>query len=768
MKYIFKFLLLGLITLNAYAQNGEIRGVLFDKSSGEPIIFTNVVLKENGQGSQTDINGFFSLPQLLPGEYTIYINAVGYDSIWQKQTVNAGETVSLKLFMVKSAINLSEIKVSAKKEEKKTTSNVSTIKITQKDIKQLPSAGGVADVAQYIQVIPGVVSTGDQGGQLYIRGGSPVQNKVVLDGMTIFSPFHSIGFFSVFETDLIRNVDVYTGGFNADKGGRISSIIDITTREGNKKRLGGSLTVSPFLSKFVFEGPIKKFDEETGSSSSFVVSAKHSYLNQTSKNIYSYSKKYIERSLNNEPIDVSNDYVLPFSFTDIYGKLSLNGNNGSKANIYGFVYDDKVNYDVAAIDWRNIGGGANFVLVPKSIKMVIDGAVNVSNYKANFKSYGDNYPRKSEVGAFSVQFNFGYYIKNGIIKYGIEAGGGNTNFLFFNSLGIITSEEQFTTDLGTYAMLRKNIGKFVLEPGIRFQYYASLNTPSFEPRFNAKFNAHKNFRVKFSTGLYSQNLISANNERNVVNIFQGFLQGPDSKIPGANDNLQRSIQLIGGIEWDVTENLEINIEPYQKIFPQILNLKGTKQSVNESNFNIEKGRALGIDFLAKYRYKGFYLWTSYSWSKVEFNDGSVYYNNYPPNFDRRHNVNVLVSYNFGKNKDWEASVRYNYGTGFPFTRIVGNYPYVNFQDGSGNYLLENPQVGTIYEKVRNAGRLPSYARLDASIKKEFGLGQFSKLEVIASVTNALNRQNIFYADAIRKKRINQLPILPSIAVNLMF
>ena len=192
--------------------------------------------------------------------------------------------------------------------------------ITPKEIKQLPSVGGEPDLAQYLQVVPGVVFTGDQGGQLYIRGGSPVQNKVLLDGMIIYNPFHSIGLFSVFDADIIRNADVYTGGFGAQYGGRISSIMDITTRDGNKNRLAGKVSATTFGAKLLLEGPIVKQKEEGGGSSSFIFSLKNSYLNQTSKSLYSY-------------IDTNG---LPYKFTDLYGKISLNGNNGSKFNLFGF------------------------------------------------------------------------------------------------------------------------------------------------------------------------------------------------------------------------------------------------------------------------------------------------------------------------------------------------------------------------------------------------------------------------------------------------
>ncbi len=160
-------------------------------------------------------------------------------------------------------------------------------KITTKDIERIPAIGGSADLAQYLQILPGVIFTGDQGGELYIRGGSPIQNKVLLDGMTIYNPFHSIGLFSVFETDVIRSVNVFTGGFSAEYGDRLSAVLDVTTRDGNKKRLAGKFAASPFLAKLILEGPLKKQDA-TGSSISYLFTSKVSYLDKTSPTLYHY------------------------------------------------------------------------------------------------------------------------------------------------------------------------------------------------------------------------------------------------------------------------------------------------------------------------------------------------------------------------------------------------------------------------------------------------------------------------------------------------
>ena len=212
---------------------------------------------------------------------------------------------------------LDEFEYSAEAAERKTEVKMSVIKATPRDMAHVVAIGGEPDFAQYLQTTPGVVTTGDQGGQMYIRGGSPIQNKVLLDGMTIYNPFHSIGFFSVFDTDIIRSADIYTGGFSAVYGGRISSIMDITTIDGNKKRHAGKISVNPFGSKFKMEGPIKKLDENNiGNTASYIFSGKTSYLEQTSKLLYNY-------------IDSNG---LPFNFTDLFGKLSFNTANGSKIN----------------------------------------------------------------------------------------------------------------------------------------------------------------------------------------------------------------------------------------------------------------------------------------------------------------------------------------------------------------------------------------------------------------------------------------------------
>ena len=197
----------------AFAQNGIIRGFVYEKETGEPILFTNVYLYKTTYGATTDQNGFFTISKIPSGQYTLMVTYIGCDTLRIPMTVNKNDLFTKKLYLNKSSIELQEVSVSASKQDKTTQTQTSIIKITPKEIMQIPTIGGQPDLAQYLQVLPGVIFSGDQGGQLYIRGGPPVQNKVLLDGMIIYNPFHSIGLFSVFDVDILKNVDVYTGGF---------------------------------------------------------------------------------------------------------------------------------------------------------------------------------------------------------------------------------------------------------------------------------------------------------------------------------------------------------------------------------------------------------------------------------------------------------------------------------------------------------------------------------------------------------------------------
>ncbi len=740
----------------AQAQNGSIRGHVYDKESGEPIIYGTVQLfsQSDTLGLNSDIEGFFSFGNLPKGNYKLLITYVGYDSLSLDIQLKAGQIFYQQFYMSESSINLGTVQVSARKSAAKTDVQISKLKVSQKEIRSLPSVGGEPDIAQYLPVLPGIISTGDQGGQLYVRGGSPIQNLILLDGMTIYNPFHSIGFFSVFETDIIRNVDVLTGGFGASYGGRISAVINIHTREGNKKRFAGKVSANPFMGKILLEGPLKKLTESGGGSVSVLFTAKQSFIDKTSPVLYPYAESVIQ----------SNN-GLPYQFTDVYGKLSALGGNGSKVETFGFRFADQVDYSIASLGWLSSGGGATFKLVPPNSNLVMGGNITFSDYEISLQEPDDS-PRQSRISTYSAQLNFGYFGYNNELHYGFAFNGLSTDFQFRNFLGVTIQQQDFTTELAGFINYRQKLGKLIIEPGLRVQMYASQQETKLEPRFGAKLNASDRLRFKFAGGLYSQNLLSTVNERDVVNLFVGFLSGPEQTIyePGTKtptkDHLQKAFHAVGGLEFDLSPQLELQLEAYHKGFTQLIELNRNKLTPQDPDYSAIEGKARGLDLSLRYEAPSAYIWLTYSLGQVLRNDGEQIF---PTIFDRRHNINLLFTYAMGENKDWEFSLRWNYGSPFPFTQTQGFYGQLNFvEEGlNTNPATANPPIGILYAEERNGGRLLPYHRLDLSLKKTFDFG----LEIIASLTNAYNRKNIFYVDRQTAQRVDQLPWLPSLGLS---
>lgn len=769
------------ISLIGFSQNATIRGFVYNKANGEPVAFSNVYLKGTTTGASTDLNGYFSINKVAPGSYTLLVTNLEFDTISENITIKAGEILNKKFFSDKGGVILNTVDVSADMVDKIETPNVAVQKIDPVAINKLPSVGE-PDLAQYLQVLPGVVFTGDQGGQLYIRGGLPIQNKVLLDGMVIYNPFHSIGLFSVFDNDIMRNADVYSAGFGAEYGGRTSSIMDITTRDGNKKHLSGKVSASTFGAKLTLEGPLKKLKEDGKGSSSFLLSGKTSYLPQTSKTLYPYANK-------------NNSDGLPFYYTDLYGKVSFNGNNGSKVNLFGYNFTDKVIYkDLASFNWNSFGGGSNFILIPQNSTLLIEGNFAYSQYKINYQGSVDTDKKSSSVGGFNGGFNFLKYFGRNELKYGFELVGTNTTYDLQNPNLAKISYAKNSLELGAHMKFRWLDKKkwIVLEPSFRLQYYASFNNLSPEPRLQGKVNFTKKIRMKFAGGLYSQSLMSASSDRDVVNLFYGFINGPEnlpSEYKDKNNNtvttngvIQKSRHLVGGFEIDLFKNFEIQIEGYQKYFTQMASVNrdklfddtpenADKPDANKKDFIMEQGEATGLDITAKYDKKRFYFWAVYSLTynkRYTGNTASGDVFEYAPVFDRRHNVNLVATYTFGKKRNLDLSVRWNYGSGFPFTPTKGYYPQVDFNNQfTYDYTTANANLGYVPGDY-NSRRLPDYHRMDISLKWLYSINEKTKLEVNVGATNVYNRENIFYYDRVRNKRVNQLPILPNVNISFKF
>jgi len=766
------YLLLCCGAVMAQNNNGTIKGFVYDKKTGEPVIYTNVQVLNAKTGVQTDVNGYFSI-SLPSGTYTLLATGIGYDSSITTVNLLPNTIVTKKLVLTSRDLQLKDVEVSARKTDRITRINTGVTTVTPRDLKLLPSAGGEPDIAQYLQVIPGVVFTGDQGGQLYIRGGSPAQTGIYLDGITIYNPFHSIGLFSVFETEAIRNVDVYTAGFGAQYGNRTSAIVDLHTKDGNKNEFAGIVSVSPIMSRVLLEGPIIKPKKDNGSNITYLVTAKSSYLDQSSKALYSEF---------GEPFSSG----LPYKFTDMYGKITFSGDNGSKLNIFGFNFSDYANLlndttheSIANYHWQARGIGSTVVLSPGTTSSLIEGKFAYSNYNIGLNQLSvaaDSAPRTSQINGFEAAISFTYFLPNySQFKYGIDVSGLHTSLSYYLASGVPTTEDRQSTLAGFYMLYRQNFSsKFIFEPSFRVQYYSEINKLSPEPRLGLKYNISNSVRLKLAGGIYSQNIISTKSDQDIVNLFTGFLLSPDERIQDPNgnyvkSNLQTAYHTVGGIEVDVLR-VEFNLEPWVKYFGQVDELNRNKQYVSDPDFVAATGLANGVDLSGKYNHGRVYLWGAAGYQNVNYTsvDSKGNIQTYPTPFDTRFNINAVAAYTAGKKKDWDLSTRFNMHAPFPFTQTQGFYENQPVLQLNSNPTTTNGNLAVLYADQINGGRLSYYHRLDVSARKRIKTSEKTNLDITFAVTNVYDRNNIFYVNRITNVRVYQLPLFPSINLTWSF
>ncbi|MCS6895395.1 MAG: TonB-dependent receptor [Bacteroidia bacterium] len=742
---------------------GTIRGSVVN-NEGEPVVGAQVVIFPLQKGTLTNAEGLFSIAGIPHGKYRLRVSAIGIDTLWQEVEVTARRPViTVKLEPKVSAISLEAVEIVenvAPARIDPTRVTVAVTPISPKQIFQLPSFG-VPDIAQYLQVLPGVVFTGDQGGQLYIRGGTPIQNLTLLDGAIVYSPFHTLSLFSIFETDILRQVNVYSAGFGAEYGGRLSSVMDLRTRSGDFERLGGRVYVTPFVSGGLLEGPLPVLRN-----SSWLFSARQGYIQQAAPRIYPYLRD-----------------SLPFQFQDIYGKLTF-GRGPDQFNLWGFRQTDQTDLGTNGLNrWDQWGAGLNFSNLPANTRVRITGNLAYTRFSNTFTDARELRPRYSEIGGFNGGFTFSYLYGPDELAYSVEVRGFSTDFLFTNALGFITQQRQSNTEFAGWVKYQKTIReertdetgelrfrtRAVIEPSLRLHFYNTYGYFSIEPRFRFKYNGRL-WSLQAAAGRYVQNWVAAVSDRDIVILFQGFLTAPE--LP-ANKRfshpLQEAYHLTAGGEYQLGDWL-LSAEGWYKRFTQLTIINRERLFPEEPAFLTEIGYAYGVDATVRYQSLRWGLHATYSY---QYNRRKDFRIEYFPLWDRRHTANLTANYRWGgriatrrhSESTWELSIRWTLGSGLPFTQTLGFFEKLLLLQGSQSpYIVQQGQLAILLSPNYNAARLPAYHRLDLTAKRRWRMGAAFLLEANFTLLNAYNRPNLFYIDRISARRYNQLPILPSIGL----
>ncbi|MEX0722482.1 MAG: TonB-dependent receptor [Gracilimonas sp.] len=736
----------------ALAQSASISGYITDSQTGETLISANIGFQEINKGTSSNTLGYYSLPNLEAGTYVVFCSYVGYRAFREEISLEPGQNLRLDIELVPESIELDEIVVRSRAEQEE-QKNIGTAQINTELVKELPSVFE-ADVFRSIQLLPGVKAASDFSSGLYIRGGSPDQTLILLDRTTVYNPSHFFGFFSTFNPDAIKDVRLYKGGYPAEYGGRLGSVLTIYNKDGNRNETAGSATIGLLASRLSAEGPYSK--------GSWMFAARRSTLEPLLAGL--------RQSIDNVPSK--------FYFYDFNGKVNLDATENDKLSLAFYAGQDRVTFPFGSdaefnLDYGNQTLSGNWTHI-FSENLFSNFVVTGSRY-FNFPKFdigGTPFTRENNIYDFSVKADLEYLPGNNHqIKTGAWAG-----IFTFRLQDSFDNQDNFRSRIqNQYASFYvqdeyRPSDRWIFTPGIRFNYFSDGEYIRVEPRFSMEFRPTDRIRLQGAYGRYNQFLTLISNEA-----FSGFdvwLTSAEGVSPSYGD------QFVAGAKTIPFTGYGLDVEFYYRNMEDLFELDPFLPDVSgllyEDLFRVGEGYAYGMEvFFEKRRgdFTGFVGYTlGYTWRKfpgfnTEITQDSETARFYPPKYDRRHDINLVGTYQL--NDKWKATASFNFATGQSYTKVLGRY--LQYDLPWTNDTRNAFTVGKV-----NASRLPNYHRMDISFSRA---GRFFKLgdsELQLQLINVYSRRNTWFynydfsENPVAVEEVNMLPILPSISYTVKF
>jgi len=717
----------------------DLSGRVRDASSGEALPSVVVILEGTDLGALTDNDGHYLVAELPPGAYEVNYSALGYES-GQRDILVVGDTaITVSLSLVPSPIALKEVKVTAQRAEFKREVKVSSLTLSHGELRNTPFALE-SDLFRSLQTLPGVASTSDFSSAMFVRGGNADQNLILLDGVSMYNPTHLGGIFSVFDPDVLKSAELLAGGFPAEYGGRLSSVLDVETRDGNSKRYTGSIGASLLASRANVEGPIP--------SGSFFLSGRRTYFDKV--------------------LDVVG-YNFPYYFYDASGKATANPGQNTKLSAFGFLSDDRFNLGTGnnqtLLEWGNQVGS---VLWQQywSARLSTKTYLTYNRYFYNIK-LGSAFDIEDWIREFGLRSKATWvFAGENELEGGIEAQYSRFRYdaKMLGGYNIDITGDPVPVAVFAQARLKPS-SSWLIEPGLRFDYYAlskHLDTSRYNlsPRLSFKYFVNDISAIKGAVGRYHQYVSALYPDFSPIPFLFFWVPLFKSYQPQQGDHF-----ILGYESW-LDENTNLSIEGYFKNYRNILQMSSAPKpdSLESTLLEAGTGYSWGADLMLKRDWGSLSGWVTYSlcFSKVRFNNLE-----YAPNYDRRHIFNIVASYALPKG--FNLTGHWNYGSGLPYTSTVGYYR-------RWSYRYSRDRIGYEWSEVpsgKNGARYPDYHRLDLGVEKVFHIGK-TRLVAQLEVINVYNQKNLMLYywnyDQTPPLRIsqNQLPLLPSLGVKWNF
>ena len=722
-----------------YAQEyGRLRGFLTDSTSGEALAFGNVLINDINIGASTDERGLYIINKIpINRTYDITFSYVGYKTKVLSVPIKSTNLVELDVALVPLNIELQTVEKIGKKVIEKNATDISVERIPVKQIEVLPS-DVEADIFKYVQNSPGVSTTGDISAKFYVRGGNSDQNLFLINGVPLYTPYHSLGLFSAIDPAMVNSAEFLKGAFDAEYGGRLSSVMNIISKDGNKNRFGLTAGVSSLTAKGLLEGPLPN--------GSFLITGRKSH-----------STAILNKFLRNGSV--------PIDFYDLSFKANYSSKdifNNAKFSIFGFSSQDVVDYHDPSrekFDWKNNLFGFEWLQL-YDVPIFSRLGISVSKFEGEvIPNESSLKPQRNELSDAGLSFdmNVVYSNKN-------EMGGGikfkflKTKFYQKNSVGAQTNLDQFAGNVSIYGKYKflqwENFGADI---GARINL-AGLNRNGgglIEPRVNLTYRLLSNLKLKGAWGIFLQEVTTLTDEDELISVFDPWIIIPDYLDPAT------SIQYNVGLTYDFISTSSLSIEGFYKTTHNLPIINDQKYLSTDPDLIPGSAESYGWEFIVDNKISIINLSLSYTlnWAYKEAN-GWVYY----PKYDTRNNVNIILGCNLGSG--WNVGAKWNYSSGLPFTQISGYYDkfYLNDIYGTGSDFGVYKPYSVLDD--RNLGRLPDYHRLDLSLSKQLEIG-FSDWQLSVSAINVYDRKNVYYIDRNTGDIVYMLPFFISGTIKLV-
>ena len=712
----------------------DIRGIVADSSTGERILGANVLLKGTHRGSTTNNDGFYVISSVSPGSYEIVVSAVGYARRTVSVTVRGKEPITINIRMRSRLIETGEVVVESEAISSFTERSVSVHIVTPKELQRLPAAAQ-PDLLRSLQMLPGITSTSDVSAKFYVRGGAGDQNLILLDGMKVYNPFHAFGLFSIFDPDIIRNAEVYTGAFPAGYGGRLSSVVNVTTRDGNLNKISGMANVNFLSGKLELDGPL-------GDDNAFLVSGRSSLFGNA-----------IDRMIPN---------ASPTSFSDLFLKGTV-GTPTGRFGLRGYASGDDVTPaepDQPDYRWRNSACSAVFSSLVTD-RLYFDGSASYSrsSIKRIPKQAGADPPASSLLEELSLRGEMTSFLENQDAFFeGFEFNFPSISDSLYtrNAYPRLYSEGgsewyAWVRYEGTAGPLRFNMG---LHSDLVLLFSGGSLLQSFQPRLTLSCGIGGTWVAKASYGVFTQNLITISNEDDLISLFDAWLWLPDNLRP------EEARHYVLGIDGNILPPLATSVQIYSKDYRSITLYNPAKVFPDDPDYITGTGLAYGVEALLRYSSPLLDLYGSYALAHVTVSENAL---TYAPRYDRRHTIKAVGTIHLFESVD--ATLRWEYGSGYPFTQGTGAYTGLTlsgigtdpYPEGGGG------PVRSLGEK--NATRLPAYHRMDAGVTYRLAVGTF-RGTLGVSVINLYNAKNILYYDRTTGKTQYMIPFFPTASLTV--